>query len=236
MDALLPGPQDGPTPVPCRSHAGPRLPVGTGGGRGRYHGGVPDGRTAMGIAAGPLGRHIRASPRDPIRSGPFRSPPVPTSAAGLGKLGKKIGSDDRNPTRAPWPGPSRHPRASSQGSSATREKTARHGRPDDRPEPPAGWRPGAGHTRSHSPTGRGGDTGGCWSTRPGDPHTLLRERGGGGVTPSQAWRFNLPRADRAPTPQRERDNHASVTGFLELRLGDRSQMPSLTDIGDALAG
>ena len=84
-------------PHACLSHAGPiagsRLPVGTGGGGGgRYHGGVPDGRTATGIAARPPGRHIRASPRDPIRSGPVLSPPVPTSAEGLRKRGKKIGS------------------------------------------------------------------------------------------------------------------------------------------------
>lgn len=80
--------------VPCRSHS--RFPTPGwdwgGGGRGRYHGGVPDGRTATGIAARPPGRHIRASPRDPIRSGPVLSPPVPTSAEGLRKRGKKIGS------------------------------------------------------------------------------------------------------------------------------------------------
>ena len=109
---------------------------------------------------------------DPIRSGPVRSGPVRASE----NLVRKPGSTTRTP-RVPAAGPPGAIHGLPLKAQAGPQPPERdpghvgHGRPDDRPEPRAGWRPGAArHSAAPMPpAGGGGCTGGCWSTPPGDP-------------------------------------------------------------------
>lgn len=182
------------------------------------------------------GRTPERTARPPPR-GTRSDRPGPTSAAGL-EQGEKIASDARDPHTCPQPGLSRHPRASPPGSDRSpspgrdhgRQPSDTEGRPEDRPEPQDGRRdtpcpPPPRRPRSVR-AGGGGATGGCWSTHPGGPHGLLRERGGGdsgdsgdGDTPSQLRRSNLRRAHRAPRPRRQPDARAGAALLLELGPG-----------------
>ncbi|XP_038445559.1 collagen alpha-1(III) chain-like, partial [Canis lupus familiaris] len=207
-----------PTPARARGGGGPRAAeaaspgIATGAGR-------PNGRPA----------HPRVAP------GPTARDPPPQRAS---EQGEKIASDARDPHTCPQPGLSRHPRASPPGSDRSpspgrdhgRQPSDTEGRPEDRPEPQDGRRdtpcpPPPRRPRSVR-AGGGGATGGCWSTHPGGPHGLLRERGGGdsgdsgdGDTPSQLRRSNLRRAHRAPRPRRQPDARAGAALLLELGPG-----------------
>ncbi|XP_038307552.1 collagen alpha-1(I) chain-like [Canis lupus familiaris] len=207
-----------PTPARARGGGGPRAAeaaspgIATGAGR-------PNGRPA----------HPRVAP------GPTARDPPPQRAS---EKGEKIASDARDPHTCPQPGLSRHPRASPPGSDRSpspgrdhgRQPSDTEGRPEDRPEPQDGRRdtprpPPPRRPRSVR-AGGGGATGGCWSTHPGGPHGLLRERGGGdsgdsgdGDTPSQLRRSNLRRAHRAPRPRRQPDARAGAALLLELGPG-----------------
>ena len=194
----------------------------------------------------------------PSRPGPVRSGPVPNSAAGLGKSGEKIGSNDREPHACPRPGPWRPPRASPQGSgrsspaqpgpaqpgpTATREgrqkAPGREGPTSDRRGHSLRVPAPGGPRGPRGPRGRGGgreeSTGGCWSTRPGSPHPGSLP-GSAAATPPHTRRFNLRQVRQPPAPRRQRDNHANVAVLLELRPGHCDQITSLADVADAPEG
>lgn len=166
------------------------------------------------------GPHLRSGPRKTVRiSGPMTGTPRVPAA---GPVAPSTGFPARLRPVPNRPSVTRK----AQRPTGARGRMAPGRRTQPLPFPPATPRAegGGGHRRVLVDPSR----------RP--PNAALRERGGGATTTLQTWRLNLPRAERAPTARRQRDDRASVAGLLELRLGNRGQIQSLADIADAPAG